>query len=80
MAANRRKKPGAARRNRSEDGGWRMEDGKGRRDLRGMIVRIIPNTRSPIPLTDIPLTLDLSRKITDRESSWNCVTLPDCSV
>ena len=33
-----------------------------------------------IPLRGIPLTLGLSRKMTDRESSWNWVTLPDCSA
>ena len=48
----------------------RMTDGKGRRNVRGMIVRgIILKTRFSIPLTNIPLTLDFSRKMTDRESS-----------
>jgi hypothetical protein len=45
-----------------EDEGWRMEGGKGRRDVRGMMVRgIILKTLFPIPLTIIPLTLDFSR-------------------
>jgi hypothetical protein len=40
----------------------RKDYGKGRRDVRGMIVRgIIQKTLFPIPLTNIPLTLDFSR-------------------
>ena len=58
--------------------GRRMTDGKGRKDVRGMVVTgIILKTCFPIPLTDIRLTLNLSRKMTDRESFWSCVTLPD---
>jgi hypothetical protein len=40
-----RRSPGAARRNQSEDGGWRVEDGRNRRGVRGMSVSgIILNT------------------------------------
>ena len=59
----------------------KMEDGKGRRDVRGMIVRgIILKTLFPIPLTDIPLTLDCSCKMADRASCRICVMLTDCST
>ena len=46
-----------------------MADGKCRRNVRGMIVRGISlTTLFPIPLTIIPLTSDLSRKVANRES------------
>jgi len=55
MAATWRKKPRAASRNQ-------IEDGQGRREVRGMIVRgIILKTPFLIPLTTIPLTAAVSR-------------------
>jgi hypothetical protein len=56
-----------------------MADGKGRRNVRGMMVRGINlKTLFSIPLTNIPLTLDLSRSTAGRESCQICVMLTDC--
>ena len=80
FAAKRLKTPSAASRNQSEDGESKMEDGKGRSDVRGMIVRgIMLETSFLIPLPIIPLTLDSSRKVADRKSSWNCMILHYCT-
>ena len=57
----------------------KMTDGKGRREVRGMIVRgMILNRLFFIPLTNIPLTLDFSGKMTDRGSSRRCALLTHC--
>jgi hypothetical protein len=55
-----------------------MAAGKGRGKVKGMMVRgIILKRLLSIPLTNIPLTLGFSHKMTDRQSSRICVILTE---